>query len=126
MLSVGMRRRRKLWVTRRRWWWRWVTWWRLRNLEMLKDKVKFGIHPGYVILDLANSVLKPLDPLPLLLESSIILSLERSHQGVRQPEEELFPELIYHSLVNCRYPWGSAWASVRVNFLIPCSRHRGN
>ena len=98
MLIVGMRRRRKLWVTRRRrrilgrrrWWWRWVTWWRLRNLEMLKDKVKFGVHPGNVILDLANSVLKPLDPLPLLLEPSITLILERSHQGVSQPEEELF------------------------------------
>ena len=64
--------------------------WRLRNLEMLKDKVKFGIHPGYVILDLANSVLKPLDPLPLLLEPSITLILERSHQGVSQPKKELF------------------------------------
>ena len=47
---------------------------------MLKDKVEFGIHPGNVILDLTNSVLKPLDPLPLLLEPSITLILERSHQ----------------------------------------------
>ena len=64
-------------------------WW-LRDLEVMKDKIEFGLHPSNVILDLANSVLKPLDPLPLLLEPSITLILERSHQGVSQPEEELF------------------------------------
>ena len=88
-MSIG-RRRGKLRVTRRRRILGRRRWWRLRDLEMLKDKVKFGIHPGNVILDLANSVLKPLDPLPLLLEPSITLILERSHQGVSQPEEELF------------------------------------
>ena len=54
--------------------------WRLRDLEMLKDKVKFGIHPGKLILNLAYSVLEPLNSLPLLLEASVTLSTERTHQ----------------------------------------------
>ena len=63
---------------------------RLRDLEMLKDKVEFGIHPGKLMSNLSDSVLEPLNLLPLLLEPSITLISERSHQGVSQPKEELF------------------------------------
>ena len=53
-------------------------WW-LRDLEVMKDKIEFGLHPGKMIFDLANSVLKPLDSLPLLLEASVTLSKERAY-----------------------------------------------
>ena len=46
---------------------------------MLEDEIKFCIHPGKMILDPANSVLKPLDSLPLLLEASVTLSTERAY-----------------------------------------------
>ena len=56
---------------------------RLRDLEMLKDKVEFGIHPGNVILNLPYPVFEPLNSLPLLLEANVTFNTERSYQGVR-------------------------------------------
>ena len=56
---------------------------RLRDLEMLKDEIKFGIHPGNVILNLPDPVFEPLNSLPLLLEANVTFSTERSYQGVR-------------------------------------------
>ena len=63
---------------------------RLRDLEMLKDKVEFGIHPGNVILNLPDPVFEPLNSLPLLLEASFTFSTERSYQGVRQLKKKFF------------------------------------
>ena len=40
---------------------------------MLEDEIELGIHSGKLMFDLANSVLKPLDPLPLVLEPSITI-----------------------------------------------------
>ena len=78
---------------------------------MLKDEIQLCIHPGKVILKLSYSVLEPLDPLPLVLETSFTLSTERTHQGLRQSEEELFlyflgkgPNRGWHS---CNTTWPS-------------------
>ena len=57
---------------------------------MLENEIQLCIHPGKVIFDLSNSVLEPLDPLPLMLETSFTFSTERTHQGLRQSEEKLF------------------------------------
>ena len=62
----------------------------LGYLEMLEDEIKFGIHSGKIVLNLANSVFEPLNTLPLLLEASVKFSTERSHQGVRELEEKFF------------------------------------
>ena len=43
-----------------------------------------------MILKLSYFVLEPLDPLPLVLEASVTLSTQRTHQGFRQPKQKLF------------------------------------
>ena len=99
-------------------------WW-LRDLEMLKDKVEFGIHPGKLILNLSYSVLEPLNSLPLLLEARVTLSTERTHQGFRQPKQKLFLYFLGKGPNRGWHSCSTAWPSMGVYFLIPCSRCRG-
>ena len=93
---------------------------------MLKDKVEFGIHPGKLMFNLSDSVLEPLNSLPLLLEAIVTLSSEWAYQGFRQPKEKLLLHFLSESSDRSWHSCSTAWPSMGINFLIPCTRCRGD
>ena len=98
----------------------------LRNLEVLENKVELGIHPGKLSLNLTYSVLKSLDALPLLLETSITVIPQRDHQGLGKLKENFFLHLLSKCVHSGWHPRSTAWPRVGVNFLLPCTRYRGD
>ena len=85
---------------------------RLRNLEVLEDKVYLGIYSGKLSLNLTHAILEPLDSLPLLLEASITVVTERSHQGVRKLKENLLLYLLGKGLNSGWHSRNSTWTGV--------------
>ena len=95
---------------------------RLRDLEVLENEVKFCIHPGNVVFNLAYPVFEPLNSLPLLLEANVTLSMERAYQGFRQSKEKFFLNFLGKGFDRSWHSCSTAWPSMGVHFLIPCTR----